>query len=168
MRPCIHTPELASKRGRIGFRVPAATASQSPGMQQLPQAEKQKRAAEKVSEARKPKSRRPKQAQEAAQAETEPCRRQREKGFKAQEAAALGPHGSCSSEVEKGTTQKMTILQNCVRQNREEVLENLSASVCDTQPEIHENYRINGEDIFFPRVGVVVDALMDNGVLAKL
>eukprot|EP00069_Balaena_mysticetus_P002073 bmy_15740T0 len=116
-------------------------ASQSQGIQQLLQAEK--RAAE-VSEARKRKNRRLKQAKEEAQAEIEQYRLQREKEFKAKEAAALGSHGSCSTEVEKDTQEKMTILQTYFRQNRDEVLDNLLAFVCDIRPEIHENYRING------------------------
>ena len=91
-----------------------------------------------MSEARKRKNRRLKQAKAAAQAEIEQYRLQREE-FKAKEAAALGSHGSCSTEVEK-----MTILQTYFRQNREEVLDNLLAFVCDIRPEIHENYRING------------------------
>ncbi|EHB17624.1 V-type proton ATPase subunit G 1 [Heterocephalus glaber] len=73
-------------------------ASQSQGIQQLLQAEK--RATEK----------RLKQAKEEAQAETEQYRLQREKEFKAKEAAALGLHGSYSSEV-KETQEKMAILQ---------------------------------------------------------
>ncbi|CAN0567475.1 unnamed protein product [Rangifer tarandus platyrhynchus] len=79
-------------------------ASQSQGIHQLLQAEK--RAAEKVSEARKRKNR--------------------------------------STEVEKATQEKMTILQTYFRQNRDEVLDNLLAFVGDIRPEIHENYRING------------------------
>ena len=53
-----------------------------------------------MSEARKRKNRRLKQAKAAAQAEIEQYRLQREE-FKAKEAAALGSHGSCSTEVEK-------------------------------------------------------------------
>ncbi|XP_028918548.1 V-type proton ATPase subunit G 1 [Ornithorhynchus anatinus] len=117
-------------------------ASQSQGIQQLLQAEK--RAAEKVSEARKRKNRRLKQAKEEAQAEIEQYRLQREKEFKAKEAAALGSHGSCTTEVEKETQEKMVILQGHFDKNREEVLVNLLAFVCDIQPQIHENYRING------------------------
>uniref|UniRef100_A0A8C9GQ23 V-type proton ATPase subunit G n=1 Tax=Piliocolobus tephrosceles TaxID=591936 RepID=A0A8C9GQ23_9PRIM len=98
-------------------------ASQSQGIQQLLQAEK--RAAEKVSEAHKKKNRRLKQVKEAAQAETEQYRLQREKEFKAKEAAALGSHGNCSTEVEKETREKMTILQTYFQQNRDEVLDNL-------------------------------------------
>ncbi|XP_032617961.1 V-type proton ATPase subunit G 1-like [Hylobates moloch] len=117
-------------------------ASQSQGIQQLLQAEKQ--AAEKVSEARKRKNRRLKQAKEAAQAEIEQYRLQREKEFKAKEAAALGSRGSCSTEVEKETQEKRTILQTYFRQNRDEVLDNLLAFVRDIRPESHENYCING------------------------
>lgn len=124
------------------LEVAATVASQLQGIQQLLQAEK--RAAEKVSEARKRKNRRLKQAKEEAQAEIEQYRLQREKEFKAKEAAALGSHGSCSTEVEKDTQEKMTILQTYFRQNRDEVLDNLLAFVCDIRPEIHENYRING------------------------
>ncbi|VFV41441.1 v-type proton atpase subunit g 1 [Lynx pardinus] len=90
------------------------------------------------------KNRRLKQAKEEAQAEIEQYRLQREKEFKAKEAAALGSHGSCSTEVEKETQEKMTILQTYFQQNRDEVLDNLLAFVCDIRPEIHENYRING------------------------
>ncbi|XP_004416779.1 PREDICTED: V-type proton ATPase subunit G 1-like [Odobenus rosmarus divergens] len=60
------------------------------------------------------------------------------------EAVALGSHGSCSTEVEKETQEKMTILQACFQQNKDEVLDNLLAFVCDIRPEIHDNYRING------------------------
>nr|KAF6314185.1 ATPase H+ transporting V1 subunit G1 [Myotis myotis] len=90
------------------------------------------------------KNRRLKQAKEEAQAEIEQYRLQREKEFKAKEAAALGSHGSCSSEMEKETQEKMLILQTYFRQNRDEVLDNLLAFVCDIRPEIHENYRISG------------------------
>lgn len=57
---------------------------------------------------------------------------------------ALGSHGSCSTEVEKDTQEKMSILQTYFQQNRDEVLDNLLAFVCDIRPEIHENYRVNG------------------------
>uniref|UniRef100_A0A2I3TKK4 V-type proton ATPase subunit G n=1 Tax=Pan troglodytes TaxID=9598 RepID=A0A2I3TKK4_PANTR len=71
------------------------------------------------------------QAKEAAQAEIEQYHLQREKELKAKEAA-------------KETQEKMTILQTYFPHNRDEVWDNLLAFVCDIQPEIHENYRING------------------------
>ncbi|XP_054249356.1 V-type proton ATPase subunit G 1 isoform X1 [Indicator indicator] len=125
-------------------------ASQSQGIQQLLQAEK--RAAEKVAEARKRKygaaaegkNRRLKQAKEEAQAEIEQYRLQREKEFKAKEAAALGSHGSCTTEVEKETQEKMSVIQQNFQKNREVVLSQLLSLVCDIKPEIHVNYRING------------------------
>ncbi|XP_075761349.1 V-type proton ATPase subunit G 1 [Pelodiscus sinensis] len=117
-------------------------ASQSQGIQQLLQAEK--RAAEKVAEARKRKNRRLKQAKEEAQEEIEQYRLQREKEFKAKEEAALGSHGSCSTEIEKETQMKMSTIQDNFQKNREKVLNNLLMFVCDIKPEIHMNYRING------------------------
>uniref|UniRef100_A0A8C5YJ46 ATPase H+ transporting V1 subunit G1 n=1 Tax=Marmota marmota marmota TaxID=9994 RepID=A0A8C5YJ46_MARMA len=109
-------------------------ASQSQGIQQLLQAEK--RAAEKVSEARKRKS---------PGASSFHIAEQYSLQFVCLfSVCALGSHGSCSTEVEKETQEKMTILQTYFRQNRDEVLDNLLAFVCDIRPEIHENYRING------------------------
>uniref|UniRef100_A0A8P0NQI8 V-type proton ATPase subunit G n=1 Tax=Canis lupus familiaris TaxID=9615 RepID=A0A8P0NQI8_CANLF len=92
----------------------------------------------------RPRSAPPRRCRRPASAEIEQYRLQREKEFKAKEAAALGSHGSCSTEVEKETQEKMTILQTYFQQNRDEVLDNLLAFVCDIRPEIHENYRING------------------------
>ncbi|XP_037676493.1 V-type proton ATPase subunit G 1-like [Choloepus didactylus] len=117
-------------------------ACQSQGIQQLLQAEKC--TIEKVSEACKQKGPRLKQAKEAAQAETEQYLLQRNKEFKAKEAVTRGFHGSCSTEVEKESQEKMTIFQIYFQWNREEVLDNLLAFVYDIQPEIHENYLING------------------------
>uniref|UniRef100_A0A452V6B8 V-type proton ATPase subunit G n=1 Tax=Ursus maritimus TaxID=29073 RepID=A0A452V6B8_URSMA len=81
-----------------------------------------------------------KQAIAAAQAEIEQYHLQREKESKATEAAALGPPGSCSMEVEKETQEKMTILQTFLQQSRDEVLHLLLTFVWDTRPEVHENH----------------------------
>nr|XP_006137244.1 V-type proton ATPase subunit G 1 [Pelodiscus sinensis] len=90
------------------------------------------------------KNRRLKQAKEEAQEEIEQYRLQREKEFKAKEEAALGSHGSCSTEIEKETQMKMSTIQDNFQKNREKVLNNLLMFVCDIKPEIHMNYRING------------------------
>ncbi|CAD7677446.1 unnamed protein product [Nyctereutes procyonoides] len=84
-------------------------------------------------------SREREQAHKQAQAEGEAGSMSK----KLNEAAALGSHGSCSTEVEE-TQEKMTILQTYFQQNRDEILDNLLAFVCDIRPEIHENYCING------------------------
>ncbi|XP_013856220.1 V-type proton ATPase subunit G 1 [Austrofundulus limnaeus] len=117
-------------------------ASQSQGIQQLLQAEK--RAAEKVAEARKRKNRRLKQAKEEAQAEIEQYRLQREKEFKTKEAAALGSHGNSAVEVDRDTAERMARIQESYRGNREAVLNDLLRRVCDIQPEFHANYRVAG------------------------
>ncbi|CAH2316420.1 V-type proton ATPase subunit G 1 [Pelobates cultripes] len=117
-------------------------ASQSAGIQQLLQAEK--RAAERVGEARKRKNRRLKQAKEEAHAEVEQYRLQREKEFKIKEAAVLGSQGSCSEEVGKESTDKILIIQQNYLQNKEMVLDNLLSFVCDIKPEIHVNYKLGG------------------------
>ncbi|XP_010627007.1 V-type proton ATPase subunit G 1-like isoform X2 [Fukomys damarensis] len=51
-------------------------------------------------------------------------------------ASTLGSHGRCSNEVEKETQEKMTILQTYFRQNREKILDNLLAFICDIWPKI--------------------------------
>ncbi|MED6246821.1 hypothetical protein CHARACLAT_031503 [Characodon lateralis] len=117
-------------------------ASQSQGIQQLLQAEK--RAAEKVTEARKRKNRRLKQAKEEAQAEIEQYRLQREKEFKTKEAAALGSHGNSAVEVDRDTAERMARIQDSYRGNRETVLNELLRRICDIQPELHANYRVAG------------------------
>ncbi|KAF5927695.1 hypothetical protein HPG69_000600 [Diceros bicornis minor] len=63
-----------------------------------------------MSEPHKQKNLRLKEDKEA-QAEVEQYSLQKEKGFRAKEAAALGSHDSCSTEVEE--TQEMTILHTC-------------------------------------------------------
>uniref|UniRef100_A0A7M4F0M9 ATPase H+ transporting V1 subunit G1 n=1 Tax=Crocodylus porosus TaxID=8502 RepID=A0A7M4F0M9_CROPO len=59
-------------------------------------------------------------------------------------ASALGCHGSCTTEVEKETQEKMSIIQENFQKNREEVLTELLSLVCDIKPKIHMNYRISG------------------------
>ena len=56
------------------------------------------------------------------------------------------------------------------RQNRDEALDNPLALVCDIQPEIHENYRINGQEdkkAPVPWTGIL-DASMEYEAFAKL
>ncbi|KAF1426551.1 V-type proton ATPase subunit G 1, partial [Spheniscus magellanicus] len=125
-------------------------ASQSQGIQQLLQAEK--RAAEKVAEARKreygPARPRPAPPRRGGgkgvslSGRYPACRRPRRGTCGA--VAALGSHGSCTTEVEKETQEKMSVIQQNFQKNREVVLSQLLLLVCDIKPEIHVNYRING------------------------
>uniref|UniRef100_A0A8C0M9G0 V-type proton ATPase subunit G n=1 Tax=Canis lupus familiaris TaxID=9615 RepID=A0A8C0M9G0_CANLF len=114
-------------------------ASQSQGIQQLLQAEK--RAAEKVADARKRKARRLKQAKEEAQME-ELYRREREQEFQSKQQAAMGSQGNLSAEVEQATRRQVQGMQSSQQRNRERVLAQLLGMVCDVRPQVHPNYRI--------------------------
>ncbi|KFO81436.1 V-type proton ATPase subunit G 1, partial [Cuculus canorus] len=69
---------------------------------------------------------------------------QRKKEFKAKEAVALGFHGSCTTEAEKETLEKISVIQQNFQKNCEVVISQLSLLVCDMKLEIHVNYCING------------------------
>uniref|UniRef100_A0A9L0JAR0 Uncharacterized protein n=1 Tax=Equus asinus TaxID=9793 RepID=A0A9L0JAR0_EQUAS len=81
-----------------------------------------------------------KQAKEAAHAETE---QYEGRGSEPRKLRLWDPLAvaDLSGERDPG---KMTILQTCFWQNREEVLDNLLTFVCDIKPEIHKNYCFNG------------------------
>ncbi|XP_066580804.1 V-type proton ATPase subunit G 2 [Amia ocellicauda] len=115
-------------------------ASQSQGIQQLLQAEK--RAAEKVAEARKRKTRRLKQAKEEAQGEIEQYRAEREREFTQKQHTVLGSQGNLSTEVEQQTRQKIQSMQSSYQRNREKVLRQLLSITCHLNPQIHCNYQI--------------------------
>ncbi|XP_007459646.1 PREDICTED: V-type proton ATPase subunit G 2 isoform X2 [Lipotes vexillifer] len=121
-------------------------ASQSQGIQQLLQAEK--RAAEKVADARKSespppgKARRLKQAKEEAQMEVEQYRREREQEFQSKQQAAMGSQGNLSAEVEQATRRQVQGMQSSQQRSRERVLAQLLGMVCDVRPQVHPNYRI--------------------------
>ncbi|KAH0630492.1 hypothetical protein JD844_013554 [Phrynosoma platyrhinos] len=90
-------------------------ASQTQGIQQLLQAEK--RAAEKVAEARKRKPR-----------------------FLFSEDA-LGSQGNLSAEVEAQTRKKLQAMQGGQARGKDRVLRQLLTIVWDVRPQIHPNYR---------------------------
>ncbi|XP_042303157.1 V-type proton ATPase subunit G 2 [Sceloporus undulatus] len=113
-------------------------ASQTQGIQQLLQAEK--RAAEKVAEARKRKARRLKQAKEEAQAEIEQYRMEREREFQQKQQAALGSQGNLSAEVEAQTRKKLQAMQGGQARGKDRVLRQLLTIVWDVRPQIHPNY----------------------------
>uniref|UniRef100_A0A8C8VQN2 V-type proton ATPase subunit G n=1 Tax=Pelusios castaneus TaxID=367368 RepID=A0A8C8VQN2_9SAUR len=115
-------------------------ASQSQGIQQLLQAEK--RAAEKVAEARKRKGRRLRQAKEEAQAEVERYRLEQERDFQQKQQAALGSQGHVSAEVELQTRRRVQAMLGGHAQGRERVLRRLLGLVCDVRPQLHPNYRL--------------------------
>merc|ERR1712142_785080 len=93
------------------------------GIQQLLAAEK--RAAEKVAEAKKRKNRRLKQAKEEAQEEITKYKAEREKAFKESEVQKGGNVSDIQSQIVKDTNQKITAMTAGVASNKEVVIQQL-------------------------------------------
>ncbi|EHB03784.1 V-type proton ATPase subunit G 3 [Heterocephalus glaber] len=114
--------------------------SQSQGVHQLLQAEK--RAKDKLEEAKNGKRKRLKQAKEEAMAEIDQYRMEREKEFRLRESKIMGSQSNVSDEVEEQTRQKIQELNRSYNQCMESVTVQLLSMVCDMKPEIHVNYRV--------------------------
>ena len=114
-------------------------AAQTQGIQSLLAAEK--KAAEKVSDARKRKNRRLKQAKEEAQAEIEKYKAEREKQFRDHEARFAGSKGDIIQRIEADTKRKIDMMNQGVAANQDRVVKGLIDSVCQIQPAVHKNYK---------------------------
>ncbi|PAA94716.1 hypothetical protein BOX15_Mlig012681g3 [Macrostomum lignano] len=112
--------------------------TQTGGIQQLLQAEKKAR--EKIEEARKGKQRRLKQAKQEAAAEIEAFKLEREREFKAHEARTLGSRTDSEKLVQEETRQRLSELSGSVRQNKEQAIRRLLTLLFDVQPRLHENF----------------------------
>ncbi|XP_060536394.1 V-type proton ATPase subunit G [Cylas formicarius] len=114
-------------------------ASQTQGIQQLLAAEK--RAAEKVSEARKRKARRLKQAKEEAQEEIEKYRKERERQFREFEAKHMGSKEDVAAKIDADTKMRIAEMNKTIAGQKERVIQEILELVYDIKPEIHKNYR---------------------------
>ncbi|KAF5301211.1 hypothetical protein FQA39_LY10797 [Lamprigera yunnana] len=114
-------------------------ASQTQGIQQLLAAEK--RAAEKVSEARKRKTKRLKQAKEEAQDEIEKYRKERERQFREFEAKHMGSREDVAAKIEQDTKLRIVDMNKAIITQKESVMMTILDLVYDIKPEIHKNYR---------------------------
>ncbi|GAB5583571.1 V-type proton ATPase subunit G 3 [Prionailurus iriomotensis] len=117
----------------------AAMTSQSQGIHQLLQAEK--RAKDKLEEAKKRKEKRLKQAKEEAMAEINQYRMQRDKEFRLKQSKVMGSQSNLSEEVDERTLGKIKELNGSYNKYMEVVLKQLLNMVCDVKPGIHVNYR---------------------------
>uniref|UniRef100_F7EFU5 V-type proton ATPase subunit G n=1 Tax=Monodelphis domestica TaxID=13616 RepID=F7EFU5_MONDO len=113
-------------------------ASQSQGIQQLLQAEK--RAKDKLEEAKKRKNKRLRQAKEEAMAEVDQYRMQKEKEFREKQSLVLGSQSNLLGEIDAQTTGKIQKLTSNYNESLESVMKKLLSMVCDLKPEIHKNY----------------------------
>ncbi|XP_050305709.1 V-type proton ATPase subunit G [Anthonomus grandis grandis] len=116
-------------------------ASQTQGIQQLLAAEK--RAAEKVSEARKRKARRLKQAKDEAQEEIEKYRKERERQFREFETKHMGSKEDVAAKIDADTKLRIAEMNQLVTGQKLAVINEILALVYDIKPEIHKNYRQN-------------------------
>ncbi|KAF7990455.1 hypothetical protein HCN44_000260 [Aphidius gifuensis] len=115
-------------------------ASQTQGIQQLLAAEK--KAADKVSEARRRKTRRLKQAKEEAQDEIEKYRQEREKQFKEFESKHMGSKEDVAMRIDADTKIKIEEMNKGVCVNKAAVIQEILGLVYNINPELHANYRV--------------------------
>merc|ERR1711892_1296384 len=94
--------------------------------------------AEKVSEARKRKNRRLKQAKEEAQTEIEKYKAERERAFKESEQKNIGSKDDIMAKIEADTKVKIEAM------NKATVIQGLLELATDIKPEVHKNYRQAG------------------------
>ncbi|XP_070496564.1 V-type proton ATPase subunit G-like [Chironomus tepperi] len=113
-------------------------ASQTQGIQQLLAAEK--RAAEKVSDARKRKQKRLKQAKEEAQDEIEKYRQVREMQFKEFESKYMGSRESAKIDAE--TIYKIDNMTKALDSNKDLVIHDILSFVYDINPKVHKNFQL--------------------------
>ncbi|XP_009634486.1 V-type proton ATPase subunit G 3 [Egretta garzetta] len=113
--------------------------SQSQGIQQLLQAEK--RAKDKLEEAKKRKGREEKRTKPEAIAEIDHYRLQREKEFRNKQTNVMGSQGNLSAKIEEQTTETIRNLTGSYHKNTESVMKKLLSMICDINPEIHPNFR---------------------------
>jgi len=113
--------------------------SSGSGIAQLLSAEK--RAAEKVADAKKRKNRRLKQAKEEAQEEIAKYKAERERAFKESEASKGSGVTDVQAQIVKDTNIKISSLSSGVVANKEAVMSQLLDKVLNVQPDLHQNFR---------------------------
>uniref|UniRef100_U5EK77 V-type proton ATPase subunit G n=1 Tax=Corethrella appendiculata TaxID=1370023 RepID=U5EK77_9DIPT len=114
-------------------------ASQTQGIQQLLNAEK--KASDKVGEARKRKAKRLKQAKDEATDEIEKYRSDREKQFKEFEAKHIGSREGVASKIDADTRNKIDDMNRAVGIRKEPVINEVLQFIYAIKPELHKNYR---------------------------
>ncbi|KAF8789877.1 V-type proton ATPase subunit G like protein [Argiope bruennichi] len=113
-------------------------ASQTQGIQQLLAAEK--RADEKVNQARKRKAMKLKKAKEEAQAEVLRFREEREKQFKDYEKQHMGSKESNAAMIEETTVKKIEEMKHTVAANKNKVIDYLISQVFNVEAKVHQNF----------------------------
>uniref|UniRef100_A0A0K0E834 V-type proton ATPase subunit G n=1 Tax=Strongyloides stercoralis TaxID=6248 RepID=A0A0K0E834_STRER len=118
-------------------------ASQTTGIQQLLAAEK--KAGEKINEARKRKAQKLREAKNDAQIEINRIKKEQEAKFKEFESEFLGSKESIEEQIKTNTLTTLKKLEASVSENKEHVINRLLELVCDIQPELHRNLLLQKE-----------------------
>jgi V-type H+-transporting ATPase subunit G len=98
-------------------------------------------ARDKVSEARKRKNRRLKQAKEEAQAEIERYKAEREGQFREHEARYAGSKGDVAARIDADAKLRVDSMNSSVNANKNKVITDLMEAVCKIEPKVLANYR---------------------------
>ncbi|XP_031625856.1 V-type proton ATPase subunit G [Contarinia nasturtii] len=114
-------------------------ASNTQGIQQLLAAEK--KAADKVGDARKRKARRLKQAKDEATEEIEKYRQERDKQFKDFEAKHMGSREGVASKIDADAQVKLQEMLRALANSKEPVIEAVLQYVYEINADLHKNFR---------------------------
>ncbi|GFU28919.1 v-type proton ATPase subunit G [Trichonephila clavipes] len=101
----------------------------------------EKKAEEKVNQARKRKHLRIKQAKEEAQAEIEKLRQEKNTEFKEYEAKYLGSKENDELKIERETEKTLGELSKYVKLNKELIIDYLLQQALTINCEVHVNFR---------------------------
>lgn len=102
----------------------------------------EKRASEKVAEARKMKTKRLKQAKEEAAADIELFKAERHKAFEEYERLHIGSKGDVAKRIETETTEKINEMASRINSTKQQILDRLiSEVVTNVDPKLHRNHR---------------------------
>lgn len=89
----------------------------------------EKRASEKVAEARKRKARRLKQAKEEAAADIEQFKAERQVAFQKYESEHMGSRGDVEKKIDQETNEKLQAMSQRIEQQKQIILDRLISEV---------------------------------------
>lgn len=115
-------------------------AQKTEGIQQLLVAEK--RASEKVSEARKRKIQKLKTAKKEADSEINKFKTERENQFKTFEKEIFGTKSNSEAQIQVQTNQKLKDQEGLFRQNGPKAMKSLQDALFDIRIALHENVKL--------------------------
>lgn len=115
-------------------------AQKTEGIQQLLIAEK--KATDRVLEARKRKAARLKTAKKEAEAEINAYKEQREKLYRKSEQAAAGKHGSAETEIAASTNKQIIQLEKNMKLQMQKSMGLVQSPLFDIDISLHENVKL--------------------------